>query len=287
MLREQRQLGAALCQSPGLVVGLDSAPIRRLLLSPPTLKRVGSSGTTLLLVAAAILWLIYLVPLWLKRNEYYATERNATRLGQTLRLLANTTEASEEIKAELKARSIAKKEREAQHQLRVMSSPELSVAERRRRTKQVFSLALLLGLLSASTAYIADWPLQVIWASSTVVTLSLAILGRVNRVSADAAAGAATRPQAQARVVVAEAPRKQVPLVPAPLSVRSTGENVALPTRDELIREARRAALAHRPEDFAEEKLAVVSQFAAMGHIEPQQTTKLNLDEVLQRRRAV
>ena len=230
---------------------------------------------------------MYLVPLWLKRNEYYATERNATRLGQTLRLLANTTEASEEIKAELKARSIAKKEREAQHQLRVMSSPELSVAERRRRTKQVFSLALLLGLLSASTAYIADWPLQVIWASSTVVTLSLAILGRVNRVSADAAAGAATRPQAQARVVVAEAPRKQVPLVPAPLSVRSTGENVALPTRDELIREARRAALAHRPEDFAEEKLAVVSPFAAMGHIEPQQTTKLNLDEVLQRRRAV
>jgi len=99
---------------------------------------------------------MYLVPLWLKRNEYYATERNATRLGQTLRLLANTTEASEEIKAELKARSIAKKEREAQHQLRVMSSPELSVAERRRRTKQVFSLALLLGLLSASTAYFAD-----------------------------------------------------------------------------------------------------------------------------------
>ena len=84
---------------------------------------MGSSGTTFLLVAAAILWLMYLVPLWLKRNEYYATERNATRLGQTLRLLANTTEASEEIKAELKARSIAKKEREAQLQLRVMSSP--------------------------------------------------------------------------------------------------------------------------------------------------------------------
>jgi len=84
---------------------------------------VGSSGTTLLLVAAAILWLIYLVPLWLKRSEYYATERNATRLGQTLRLLANTSEVSEEITAELKARSIAKKEKEAQRQLRILSSP--------------------------------------------------------------------------------------------------------------------------------------------------------------------
>lgn len=238
-------------------------------------------------MAAAILWLMYLVPLWLKRNEYYATERNATRLGQTLRMLANTTEASEEIKAELKARSIAKKEREAQHQLRVMSSPELSIAERRRRTKQVFSLALLLGLLSASTAYLAGWPLQVIWASSTAVTLSLAILGRVNRVSADAAARAVARPQARSHFVAAEAPRNRVPVVPEPLSANSASESVALPSRDQLIREARRAALANRPGDFSEENLAVVSEFAEMGHIDSHQATKLNLDEVLQRRRAV
>ena len=98
-----------------------------------------TSGTTLLLLLAAALWLVYLVPLWLKRSEYYATERNAARLGQTLRLLANTSEVSAEIKAELEARSIARKEREAQRQLRVMSSPVLTTAERRRRTKQVFS----------------------------------------------------------------------------------------------------------------------------------------------------
>ena len=97
-----------------------------------------TAGTTLLLLMAAALWLVYLIPLWLKRSEYLATERNAARLGQTLRLLANTSEVSAEIKAELHARSIARKEKEAQRQLKIMASPVLTVAERRRRTKQVF-----------------------------------------------------------------------------------------------------------------------------------------------------
>lgn len=246
---------------------------------------VGSSGTTFLLVVAAILWLVYLVPLWLKRNEYYATERNATRLGQTLRMLANTSEASDEIKAELKARSIAKKEREAERKLRTLSSPALSLAERRRRTKQVFAMTLLIGFTAASIAFLAGWPLQVIWASSTAVTISLAVLGRLNRVAADAraAAPAQTMQRPAARPTV----RNAVPDVPAPLSHRSASESPVLPTRDELVREARRAALANRPEDFAEENLAVVSDFAAMGQVDAGETRTLNLDEVLQRRRAV
>lgn len=246
---------------------------------------MGSSGTTLLLVAAAILWLIYLVPLWLKRSEYYATERNATRLGQTLRLLANTSEVSEEITAELKARSIAKKEKEAQRQLRILSSPALTLAERRRRTKQVFSLSLLIGITAASTAFLAGWPLEVIWASSTVVTLSLAVLSRLNRVSS--LAKTAASPSTRRRVAPPVTVRNAVPEVPEPLAPQNVSAQVVLPTRDELVRQARRVALVNRPQDFAEEKLAVVSEFAAMGHMEPQETTKLNLDEILQRRRAV
>jgi superfamily I DNA/RNA helicase len=137
------------------------------------------AGSTLLLLVAAALWLVYLVPLWMKRSEYYATEANAARLAQTLRLLANTSEASKEIKAELKARSIAKKEREAQRQLRIMASPTLSLAERRRRTKQIFSLTLATGIVAGVSAFLAAWPLEVIWASSTVATVSFAILGRL------------------------------------------------------------------------------------------------------------
>ena len=49
-----------------------------------------SSGVVIAL--AAILWLVYLVPTWFRRREYLATERNAVRLQQTLRIMAETAE---------------------------------------------------------------------------------------------------------------------------------------------------------------------------------------------------
>ena len=247
-----------------------------------------TSGTTLLLLLAAALWLVYLVPLWLKRSEYYATERNAARLGQTLRLLANTSEVSAEIKAELEARSIARKEREAQRQLRVMSSPVLTTAERRRRTKQVFSLLLLLGITSAVTAYLAAWPLQVIWASSTVVTISFAILGRLNRVTkADAHAVAKARASAPVHVPVETQTAWRPPALPEPLANKTVIEDTPLPSHDELVRAARARALEMRPEDFEGEGLAVVSQIEPREEAPTKKLEKLNIDEVLRRRRAV
>ena len=243
----------------------------------------------MLLLVAAALWLIYLVPLWLKRSEYYATEANAARLGQTLRLLANTSETSHEIKAELKARSIAKKEKEAQSQLKVLSSPVLSLAERRRRTKQVFSLLLLIGATAAGTAYLAGWPLQVIWSSTTLITISFAVLGRLNRVSKQASpaiAAAHSRMDRPAPAVPATASTPLPPL-PEPLAHRALAETAPLPSHDELVRAARAAALAKRPEDFAEEELAVVSPFASMGDVQAGTSERVDLDEVLRRRRAV
>ena len=246
------------------------------------------SGSTLLLLIAAVLWLVYLVPLWLKRSEYYATERNAARLGQTLRLLANTTETSKEIKAELRARAIAKKEREAQRQLRIMSSPTLTLQERRRRTKQVFSLTLVVGLVSASTAYLAGWPLQVIWASSTIATLSFAILGRLNRVSRATGHQMAARNFPVAAMSPAVDPRAWTPTpLPEPLVAKTVMTEAPLPSHDELVRKARVVALSERPQDFEGEGLAVVSQFAAMGQVTNTRNERPNLDEVLRRRRAV
>ena len=247
-----------------------------------------TSGTTLLLLLAAALWLVYLVHLWLKRSEYYATERNAARLGQTLRLLANTSEVSAEIKAELEARSIARKEREAQRQLRVMSSPVLTTAERRRRTKQVFSLLLFLGITSAVTAYLAAWPLQVIWASSTIGTISFAILGRLNRVTkADAHAVANARASAPVHVPVETQTAWRPPALPEPLANKTVIEDTPLPSHDELVRAALARALEMRPEDFEGEGLAVVSQIDAREEAPTKKLEKLNIDEVLRRRRAV
>ena len=245
------------------------------------------AGSTILLLVAAALWLIYLVPLWMRRSEYYATEVNAARLGQTLRLLASTTEASKEIKAELKARSIAKKEREAQRQLRIAQGGTLTVDERRRRTKQVFSLTFAAGAVAGVTAFLAGWPLQVIWASSTVATFSFAILGRLNRVNQQSAEAQRQHPSYAPSRATAD-PRAWTPTpVPQSRLASSVQPETALPSRDELLRQARSAAVAKRPEEFEDEGLAVVSPFARMGEVEAKPTERLNLDEVLARRRAV
>ncbi|NUT58077.1 MAG: hypothetical protein HOQ00_04425, partial [Agromyces sp.] len=47
-------------------------------------------GGGVLVAAAAALWIAYLLPSWLRRRQYLATERNAVRLQQTLRILAET-----------------------------------------------------------------------------------------------------------------------------------------------------------------------------------------------------
>jgi len=72
---------------------------------------IGSWGGGLVLALVAVLWLVYLVPTWQRRQEYLATERNAVRLQQTLRILAETAELPEEVRIEANARSIADAQR--------------------------------------------------------------------------------------------------------------------------------------------------------------------------------
>jgi len=74
-------------------------------------------GSGIMLALAAGLWLVYLVPTWLRRNEYLATERNAIRLQQTLRVLAETTEVPATIRAETTARSVAEHQRALKREL--------------------------------------------------------------------------------------------------------------------------------------------------------------------------
>jgi hypothetical protein len=51
------------------------------------------------------------MPTWLRRRQYLATERNAVRLQQTLRILAETAEIPDEVRAETSARSVAEQHR--------------------------------------------------------------------------------------------------------------------------------------------------------------------------------
>ncbi|WP_089909196.1 hypothetical protein [Leifsonia sp. 21MFCrub1.1] len=68
-------------------------------------------GGGVIVALAAALWLAYLVPVWLRRREYLATERNAVRLQQTLRILAETSELPDEVRLEATARTVAEQQR--------------------------------------------------------------------------------------------------------------------------------------------------------------------------------
>ena len=68
-------------------------------------------GGGVLVAAAAALWIAYLLPSWLRRRQYLATERNAVRLQQTLRILAETAETPEAVRVEATAREVAAQQR--------------------------------------------------------------------------------------------------------------------------------------------------------------------------------
>ncbi|OII37275.1 hypothetical protein BIU98_15850 [Curtobacterium sp. MMLR14_010] len=73
----------------------------------------GSWGGGIVLLVAAVLWLVYLMPSWAARREYLATERNAIRLQQTLRILAQTAELPDEVRIEMNAKSLAEAQKVA------------------------------------------------------------------------------------------------------------------------------------------------------------------------------
>ncbi|MFT4123110.1 MAG: hypothetical protein QM635_04680 [Microbacteriaceae bacterium] len=127
-------------------------------------------GSGVMLAIAAALWMVYLVPTWLRRREYNATERNAVRLQQTLRVLAETAEAPEAVHAEASARSAAQqarllraRQRAEAAEARAMAiaaaatrehDTRVRAARRLRRTRAATSLVLLVALLALVVALV-------------------------------------------------------------------------------------------------------------------------------------
>ncbi len=64
-------------------------------------------GSSVIIALSAVLWFLYLVPTWFRRREYLATERNAVRLQQTVRIMAESAEIPEPVRVAVNARSVA------------------------------------------------------------------------------------------------------------------------------------------------------------------------------------
>ena len=104
-------------------------------------------GSSVVVALAAVLWLVYLVPTWFRRREYVATERNAVRLQQTLRILAETAEVPEPVHVEATARSVA-----AQQKLLRQEYERAKAVERAREASMSRAAARTLATLKPAVA---------------------------------------------------------------------------------------------------------------------------------------
>lgn len=182
-------------------------------------------GTSLVLIVAVVLWVAYLVPVWTRKREYLATERNAIRLQQTLRIMAESAEAPEEVQLEADARTIAVQQKAVAKEARLKQAMEhakavarareldeqikaverevraavkstVSRSQRLRRTRLACFALVLLGVIAATAGALVPG-LQLLLAAGAAV----AVLGVVGLVAVNTSASR------MRRVAVATAPR--------------------------------------------------------------------------------
>ncbi|WES64835.1 hypothetical protein P0L94_01900 [Microbacter sp. GSS18] len=167
-------------------------------------------GGGVIVLVATLLWLVYLLPSVHSRRQYDAAERNAVRLNQALRVLAETSETPEEVRLELSARTamaqqrlarqaLAEREHAALEQARVdleraraeraavRSHPETRRARARRRTRFTITLS---GVAGIGIAAWGVWDLTVtgsqlaLWSGGILVVVAALLLRRMAAVGA-------------------------------------------------------------------------------------------------------
>lgn len=126
-------------------------------------------GGGLVFAIAAVLWIAYLIPSWLRRRTFMATEQNTVRLQQTIRVLVESEDAPETVRADVSSRGVHEQHkalREAEAKARAAMQAELvartqaardpfevaALAKHRRRTQRLIAFIVLLVSVLASAA---------------------------------------------------------------------------------------------------------------------------------------
>jgi hypothetical protein len=275
------------------------------------------AGGGIMLALAAGLWLAYLVPNWLRRKEFNATERNAVRLSQTIRVLAETS-APQPVPVPQVAvdappvragttPTAPRPEAIAVARERAVASS----AQRVRRSRAIASLVLLAGVITTVVqvlvAVSTGWSIGgvlVLGLGGVLVVSSVTLLRRLAAVRP----GAAAAPRMQrTRTVLPDIDLPSEPeareWTPVPVPKPRVRPQVAPSTMSDpriaaaaAAEEERRARIgadrevaplpASRPQEAAPPAAARPSRFASMGVVDDGATALPDLDEVLARRRA-
>ncbi|MCM3780108.1 hypothetical protein [Microbacterium hydrocarbonoxydans] len=265
------------------------------------------SGGVIVLVAV-LLWLLYLLPSWRGRFQYDAAERNAVRLNQALRVLAETSETPGEVRLELNARTALAQQKLARRLQSEKEAAELAVlreqlaaakadpvvrqARARRRVRIASSSLVLLGLIATGLGVwqlIAAQAQLLLWLGGVAVLIGAVLLQRMASV-----AGRAVRRTAPQEVEVLE--RVSPPLhdqgratwtprqLPEPLvsvaGSRAQTARAEMDAQEERRKAARLAELRERAERMApeapvrlpapqgERAPAAASPYARMGFVD-------------------
>lgn len=170
-------------------------------------------GTTVVFALAALVWLAYLVPVWVRRREYLATERNAVRLQQTLRIMAETAEAPPEVAIAATARDIARQQKvvakearlqqaiaraeavskareldehikRVEREVRAAVASSVSRNQRLRRTRLACTLMLLASVAVGVAGAVLPQATLLLALAGVVATLAVVGLVAVNRTKA-------------------------------------------------------------------------------------------------------
>ncbi|MEW1963346.1 hypothetical protein AB0269_12890 [Microbacterium sp. NPDC077644] len=280
------------------------------------------SGGVIVLVAV-LLWMLYLLPSWRGKYQYNAAERNAVRLNQALRVLAETSETPEEVHLELNARTalaqqkLAKRlqsEKEAAELVKLRAElaatradPVVRQARARRRVRVVAASVLAIGLAVAGLGVwqvVTGGSQVLIWVGGAAAVAGALALQKM----ASVARRALARPAAE--VVAAPASRVSPPLhdqgraswtprpLPAPMA-QVTGSlaqtaRAEIEAKQDLVRAERMAELRRRAAQMAPaEPVALpapaaaeeASPYARMGFVDDAEIEQ-HVRRMLQRRAA-
>lgn len=138
-----------------------------------------------MLALAAVLWFLYLLPNWMRRREFLATERNATRLQRAIRVMAETAEAPVELRVEATARDVARTERLLEQERRraeALERAEVHAAELRARAAEAQAAELERVARAAARSH-GPVPIPAAALAPSATTLAFARLRRARRVA--------------------------------------------------------------------------------------------------------
>lgn len=232
-------------------------------------------GGGVIIAVAVALWLVYLLPSLHSSHQFNAAERNAVRLNQALRILAETSETPQEVRMELNARTAMAQQKLARRAQAERENAELDTAKaeletarlereraralpaarRARARRRARTTATAMALLAFVVGGVGTWQLvsvgtsTLLWAAGAVLLGSVVVLQRMAAVSRRAHTVVAAPAAVRTQPVVQDVPlvrqhrdtQWQPRTLPRPLS-SSVGSAAAVVRDAADAREALRAA---------------------------------------------